>query len=89
MQQRDLAAERVQHAGELDGDVAAADDGDAPRQLLELEEPVRRDPELGAGHGRQLRPAAGRDHDVLRPIDLAVRVDDLRRACAALPRHAP
>ncbi len=43
---RHLAAECPQHPGQLDGDVAAADDRHAPRQLLELEEAVRRQPEL-------------------------------------------
>src|SRR5262249_16478239 len=60
-----LRAEPVEDAGELDGDVAAALDQDALRQLLEMERFVRGDDmldsrNLGAVPGRR----AGGNEDV-------------------------
>ena len=57
VQKRDLAAEPGEDAGELDGDIAAADDQDALRQAFEMEDLVRGDAELAAGN----RPAPGSD----------------------------
>ena len=61
----DLAAEPVEDAGELDRDIAAADDDDALWQGGQVERLVRRDHMLDAGDLRRLRPAADRDQDVL------------------------
>jgi hypothetical protein len=48
--ERRLRAETAKNAGELDRDVAGADDGDASRALIQLEEAVRRNAVLSAGH---------------------------------------
>ena len=65
VQQRDLAAEPGEDAGELDGDIAAADHQDALRQALEMEDLVRGDAELAAGNRRlQGRMGAHRHEDV-------------------------
>ena len=95
--QRDLAAEAVEDAGELDGDIAAALDQDALRQLLEMEGLVRRDDVLEAGDLRaEMRRAAGRDQDRLGANARAgakangVRIlDDGARFSRARPCSAP
>ena len=74
----DLAAEAVEDAGELDRDIAAADDHDAVRQLLEVERLVRRDHMLDAGNLRGLGPGADRDEDVFRRVAFAVDLDRVR-----------
>ncbi len=56
---RDLGAQRREDAGELDRDVAAADDDDAPRQRRQVERFVGGDGKLDAGDRRQ-RPASRR-----------------------------
>ena len=61
----DLGAEPVHDAGELAGDVAAADDRHALGLLLEPEHLVRGDAELGAGDVRHEGPGAGRDEQML------------------------
>ena len=64
--QVDVAAEPVEDAGELDGDVAAADDGDALGQRIgQVERLVRGDGELVAGDRGHLRPAAGADQNLV------------------------
>ena len=71
--QRRLDAEAVEDAGELDGDVAAADDQDRGRQLLQMERLVGGDGVLGAGQVRLHRMAAGGDQDGLGRDLAAVR----------------
>ena len=61
----DLAAERTEHAGELDSNIAAARDHHTGRKPLELEEPVGRDSALRPGSGRHDGLAAGRDDHVV------------------------
>ena len=64
VQQRHAAAEAAEDAGELDRDVAAADDQDALRQAFEMEHLVRGDAELAARDRRlERRVGAGRDQD--------------------------
>ena len=64
MQERDLAAEPVEHARELHRDIAAADDQDPLRQGLEVEDLVRRDGEFAAGNRRlERRMGADRHQD--------------------------
>ena len=63
-----LAAERVEHARELDRDVARADDRDALRLLREVEEAVRVDTEARTGDlvlRRDRRSPARRDHNLV------------------------
>src|ERR1700730_10839514 len=74
----DLASEAIEDAGELDRDIAAADDDDALRQVRPVERFVGRDHMLDAGDRRGLGPAAGRDQDVLRRVALAVDLDGVR-----------
>jgi hypothetical protein len=71
----DLGAQGAQHAGQLDADVAAADDADRLGCSLQLEEAVGGDAELGAGHTRHDRPPAGGDGDVVGGVALAVDLD--------------
>ncbi len=70
----DLDADGVVDPGELDGDVAAADDDEAVRQLGHVERLVRAHDVLDAGNVRRRRPAAGGDEDLLggdaAPVDL-------------------
>src|SRR5690606_20594876 len=54
----------MQHAGEFDRDVAAADHGDPARAGIEREEAVRIDAEVAALELWSLRPRASRDHDM-------------------------
>ena len=63
--QVDLAAQPVEDAGELDGDVAAADDRDALGQLGQMERLVGGDGEFPAGNVGHDRAAAGGDQDLL------------------------
>ena len=85
-----LGAERVQHAGELDGDVAGAGDHGAAREVGELKEAVAVDDVLAAGH-LELRGVAARRNQkplgrVLFIVDgNRVRVDE--RGRAAEHRH--
>ena len=61
-----LAAEFVEHSGELARDVAAADDRDPLRPPLQREEAVGGDSEVGARQLGHDGHAAGGDHDVRR-----------------------
>ena len=60
-----LAAEAVEHARELDGDIAAADDQHTSRPLFELEKAIRGDAELGTGQIGHAGSAAGSNDDAL------------------------
>jgi len=61
-----LGAEGVEHAGQLDGDVAGADDGDFLGLALEVEEAVAGDAQLAAGDVRRfVGVSAGGEQDVL------------------------
>ncbi len=62
--QRHLAAQGLHDPGDLDGDVAAADDGDARRALVQLEETIGSGAQFGARQLRYHRIAAGGDDDV-------------------------
>src|SRR5438105_6696008 len=62
--QRGAGPEAGENAGELDGDVTAAHDRDAPRALGELEEAVGGDAELGTGNQGPARPPTGGEDDV-------------------------
>ena len=92
----DLASEAAEDAGELDRDIAAADDDDAARQFRQIERLVRRDHVLDAGNVRHGRMPAGRDQDILGgivpPGDLdRVRIDQHAAALddldAAVAQH--
>ena len=61
----DLGAQPVEDAGEFDGDVARANDGDVLGQLGKVEGVARRDRELAARDRRNHRMAAGGDQDLL------------------------
>ena len=87
---RDLAAQRVQHASQLHGDVAGAHDRYLARLRLELEEAVRSD---AVACSREVRnggaPARGDDH-VVGAVALAVHLDRPRSheaGCAGEHRH--
>lgn len=58
-----LDAEGVEHAGELDGDVAGADEGDLLGQGGDVEEAVAVDAVLGAGDAREAGGAAADGDD--------------------------
>lgn len=61
-----LCAEGVEHAGEFDSNVTGADDGDLLGLLLDVEEAVRVDTELGArDRGRNARVTTDSDEDLL------------------------
>src|SRR5438067_4031389 len=62
--QRGAGPEAGENARELDGDVTAAHDRDAPRALGELEEAVGGDAELGAGNQGPARPPTGGEDEV-------------------------
>ena len=64
VEERGLDAEAVEDAGELHGDVAAADDQDRLRQLSQVERLVGGDGVPGAGHVGHDGTAAGGDQDV-------------------------
>ncbi|MCH9019225.1 MAG: DUF1549 domain-containing protein [Proteobacteria bacterium] len=70
---RDPRAEAVEDTGELDRDIAAADDDHAFGQRIEEERLVRGDRVLGPGELGHHRPAAGGDEDV--PGAMAVVAD--------------
>src|SRR5205085_337698 len=74
----DLAAEAAEDAGELDRDVAAADDDYLARQLRQIERLVRGDDMLDAGNGRHGRMPAGGDQDVLGGVGAAGDFDRVR-----------
>src|SRR6185437_288239 len=88
----DRAAQPMEDAGELDGDVAAADDGDAPGQRVgQVERLVRGDRELVPGDRRHLGPAAGGDQDLVGRDGLAADLDGVavhQPAAAHVDLHA-
>src|SRR3546814_10021619 len=59
------SAEFVEDARELIGDIAAARDDDALRQLVEMKDLVRGDRMFAAREFGDIRPAAGRDQYAL------------------------
>ena len=63
--ERGLDAQPVEDAGELHGDIAAADDDHPPGQALQVEGFVRGDRQLDPGQLRHDRPAAGGDEDLV------------------------
>ena len=71
VEQRGVDAEPAEDAGKLHGDVAAADDDDGLRQLLQMERLVGGDGMAGARHLGHGRSPAGGDQDDARG-DLAV-----------------
>ena len=73
-----LGAECLEDAGELDRDVARADDRDALRHARQEERVVGDDAELGAGDGDTLRMAAGGDDDAFGGDALAADVKRVR-----------
>ena len=78
-----VAAERIENATELDGNIAAAGNQDALRTFFEGEEIVGYDAESGARNVGHHRPASGRDDDAIRTIVFiadrqGMRVDKLR-----------
>ena len=57
--------ECIENSGQFDSDVTAPDDNRLGRQILELEEAVGGDAEIGAGNiGRHRRSSADGDQDV-------------------------
>src|SRR3546814_9076400 len=62
---RHLAAEFVEDAGEFIGDIAAARNHDALRQRVEMKDLVRGDRMFAAREFGDIRPAAGGDQDAL------------------------
>src|SRR5271165_1329161 len=56
-----LSPERAEDTGELDGDVAGADDRHPPRHRLQVERVVRNDAQFRARYVRTLRMATGGD----------------------------
>ena len=92
--QVDLGAQAGEDAGELDGDVAAAEQHDAARQVLQEERVVGDDAVLGAGEPGPQRAAAGGDDDALggdaRAADIErVRVDEASRGRRSMVQPAP
>ncbi len=80
VEQRGLGAEAVEDAGELHGDVAAADDHDRGRQRVEVEGLVGGDGVAGAGQVRHDGAAAGGDQDGLGRDRAVARLDAHRVA---------
>src|SRR5207253_1598616 len=74
----DLGAEAAEDAGELDRDIAAADNDDLARQARQVERLVRRDHMLDAGDVRHRRMPAGGDQDVLGGVAPAGDLDRVR-----------
>jgi len=74
----DLAAEAAEDAGELDRDIAAADDDNLAGQLRQVERLVRRDHMLDAGDVRHGRMPAGGDQDILGGVTPAGDLDRVR-----------
>ena len=64
-------------AGELDGDVAAADDDDALGQIVQEKCVVRIDDKIAAGELGHRGPATGGDQDSLGRDGLAVDSDSM------------
>ncbi len=88
-----LAAQAREDGGELDGDVAAAQQHHALRPLGQEERVVGDDAVFAAGELRRPRAAAGRDDDAFGADDPAadiepVRVDEGRRRLEALYARA-
>ena len=75
-----LGAGRVCEPGELERDVAAADEADARRQLVQLEELRACGDELRARHAEVHRPGAGRQHHVPSLEHAAVHLRFVRAA---------
>ena len=73
-----LGAQRGEDAGELDRDVAAAEDDDPARQLGQVERRVGNDAELGARNVQPRRVAAGGDDDALGGDALAADIQRMR-----------
>src|SRR5690606_19993939 len=84
---RHVRAQCAEYTAKLHRDVAAADDGDPLRALLELEEIVGRETELGAGQRGHDRVAAGRDHDALGRNPPALHVERVRIDETRVPAH--
>jgi len=84
-------AEPVEDRGELDGDVAAADDQRAARQFLQEEGLVRGDREFLAGNVGQLRPGSRRNKDVFCRMDSSIQGNGVRiqNNCAAPKNRNP
>ena len=76
-----LAPEFEEDAGEFIGDIAAADDDDALRQLVEQEHLVGGDRMLDAFDVRKRRAGAGGDQDLARAQFLAAGEPDAVGAC--------
>ncbi len=74
----DLDAKAVEDAGELDRDIAAADDHDATRQLRQVERLVRRDHVLDAGNVWHRRMASGGEQDVVGGVMASADFDRVR-----------
>ena len=85
-------AERGKHAGKLHRDIAAADDADALRAILQLEKTVRGNAELAAGNVGSGRVTPGGYCNVFRAQALAVHGDGAcvgQLGVAAKPVHSP
>src|ERR1700760_1690957 len=80
----DLSAETVEYAGELDGDITAADDDDAARQGGQVERLVGRDHMLDAGDVGHRRVRAGRNQDLVGGVGPAANLDRMR-----IHEHSP
>src|ERR1700746_1169825 len=68
----DLGAETIEYAGELDGDIAAADDDDAARQSGKVERLGGRDHMLDGRDVGHRRMRAGGDQDLVGGVRPAV-----------------
>ena len=77
--ERGLDAEPLEDRGELERDVAAADDQRALRQLLQVERLVRADGVLATFDRRHDRPRTRGDQDVLGAVALAIDFHFVRR----------
>ena len=86
---RDLAAQSVQHARQLHGDVAGADDGHLARLRLQLEEAVGGDSIACARDIRHDRASAGGDDHVVGAVALAPDLDGPGSRRSAPCRRAP
>src|SRR5205807_3167596 len=81
----DLAAKTAENPGELDRDIAAADDDDLARQTGQIECLVRRDHMLDARDVRRGRVPAGGDQDVVGGVAPAGDLDRVRVDQGAAP----
>jgi hypothetical protein len=77
--QRHFRAERTEHAGKLDRDIARANDRDASRLAVEFEEAVGGDAQFHARYVGQYRSSADGDHDVVGGQPPVADVDRSRR----------